>query len=91
MTPVVSDVMIVRDDGKAVPVAKDKKYRILTTDYMLKGKDGYKKLKGREVLRSYGSDANLVRQYLKKHEIIPVIPHDLKTITSFKDKDNKNQ
>ena len=91
MTPVVSDVMIVGDDGKAVPVAKDKKYRILTTDYMLKGKDGYKKLKGREVLRSYGSDANLVRQYLKKHEIIPVIPHDMKTITSFKDKDNKNQ
>ena len=90
-TPVVSDVMIVGDDGKAAPVVKDGKYRILTTDYVLKGKDGFKKLKGKEVLRKYGSDANLVRQYLKKHEIIPVIPHDLKTITSFRDTDTNKK
>lgn len=82
----VTDVRIVTPVGKSVPITPDGTYKVLVSDYLLRGKDGYRGLKGKEVIKNYGNDAEIVRKYLKKHEIIPVIPRDMKTITSFTDK-----
>ena len=62
-------------DGKAT-------YTLVTTRYLMKGKDGYGNLSKKKILKDYGADSNLIREYLKKNTVLPLKPEE-KTISRF--------
>lgn len=80
----VTDVMFTDASGKSQPINLKKTYRVLTTDYVLRGKDGFALLKKKKAGPVKGIDAPVVKEYLRKHGSFPELSaEELKTITSF--------
>ena len=80
----VTDVMFTDSNGKSAPIDLKKTYRVITTDYVLRGKDGFALLKKKKAGKVLGIDADIVKNYLKKHGSFPELnAEEFKTITSF--------
>lgn len=78
----VSDISILTREGREESLDMNRNYRVLVTTYILKGKDGYSLLKGKKPLKNIGSDADIIRSYLRDHAL-PDIPENIRTIRSF--------
>ena len=67
----VSDVKIRLADGSYAPLEPAASYDVLVPDYIMRGKDGYDALGKKKPLEDFGTDADLVRKYLKEHGSLP--------------------
>ncbi len=84
----VSNVKIMDKNGNYQKLVLNKTYDVITTTFVLRGKDGYELMGNKKVVKDNGSDVELVRNYLKKNHTLPLKPAE-GTISSFKDKVNK--
>ena len=63
----------------------NKTYKVLTTDYLLRGKDGLVLLKKKKAINLIGTDSDLIRKYLKNNGSLPKLQENIKTISSFRE------
>ncbi len=79
----VRNVKVLGKDGKYSSIIPNKEYTVITTDYVMRGKDGYDILKKHNVLQDFGLAPDIVKAYLKKNLTLPKLPKD-STEGSFK-------
>ena len=81
----VTDIKFVDRKGNQTVMNPNKTYKVLTTDYLLRGKDGFVLLKKKKATNLIGTDSDLIRKYLKNNGSLPKLPENIKTISSFKE------
>ncbi len=81
----VSKVMITDQQGNGKAIDLNKTYTILSTSYILNGKDGYGIFKKKKKGALLGADSVAIKSYLSKHGAFPELPENSRTITDFKE------
>ena len=81
----VTDIKFVDRKGNQTVMNPNKTYKVLTTDYLLRGKDGFVLFKKKKAINLIGTDSDLIRKYLKNNGSLPKLPENIKTISSFRE------